>query len=61
MKDFWSKKDPGDKAIIVEIGLAVIAVVLLLVFREAMSAFITTLVTEMTNKISAILSGAAGA
>lgn len=38
-------KDEGGKEIIVEVGLAVIAVALLIVFRNA----ITTLVTNLIN------------
>jgi hypothetical protein len=50
------KKDNGDKAIVVEVGLAVIAVVLLVVFQGQMSTFLTTLVSDMTKEIGAILS-----
>ena len=48
-------KDNGDKAIVVEVGLAVIAVVLLLLFKNEMSTFLTTLVEGMTTKIQTIL------
>lgn len=55
------KKDRGDKAIVVEVGLAVIAVVLLVVFQKQMSDFITSLVQSMTTEIGKILStGMAG-
>lgn len=50
------KKDRGDKAIVVEVGLAVIAVVLLVIFQEEMSTFLTTLVADMTTEIGNILS-----
>ena len=50
------KKDGGDKAIVVEVGLAVIAVVLLVIFQEEMTDFITTLVGNMTTEIGNILS-----
>ena len=49
------KKDNGDKAIVVEVGLAVIAVVLLVVFQGQMSTFLTTLVGDMTKEIGSIL------
>ena len=49
------KKDNGDKAIVVEVGLAVIAVVLLVVFQGEMKEFIETLVGNMTTEIGNIL------
>lgn len=52
----FMKKDRGDKAIVVEVGLAVIAVVLLVVFQKQMSGFITSLVQSMTTEIGKILS-----
>ncbi len=55
-KNFLMKKDGGDKAIVVEVGLAVIAVVLLVIFQEQMTTFITTLVSNMTTEIGNILS-----
>ncbi|MBQ8816128.1 MAG: hypothetical protein IJZ84_02470 [Lachnospiraceae bacterium] len=59
MKKFFEKalmtKDNGDKAIVVEVGLAVIAVVLLVLFRSEMTEFITTLVDSMQSQISGIL------
>ncbi len=56
VKNMLMKKDNGDKAIVVEVGLAVIAVVLLVVFQGQMSTFLTTLVSDMTKEIGAILS-----
>ena len=55
-KNFLMKKDGGDKAIVVEVGLAVIAVVLLVIFQEEMTEFITTLVSNVTTEIGKILS-----
>ena len=59
IKNLWNKlfagKDAGDKAIVVEVGLAVIAVVLLVVFQGKMTTFVETLVTNMTTEISSIL------
>ncbi len=50
------QKDSGDKAIVVEVGLAVIAVVLLVFFRDAMEAFISDLVSSVTSKLNEYLS-----
>ena len=59
-KNMLMKKDNGDKAIVVEVGLAVIAVVLLVIFQGQMTTFLTTLVTNMTQEISGILSTGVG-
>lgn len=56
VKNFLMKKDQGDKAIVVEVGLAVIAVVLLVIFKTQMTTFLTTLVGDMTKEIGNILS-----
>ena len=65
IKNLWNKvfagKDAGDKAIVVEVGLAVIAVVLLVVFQGKMTTFVETLVQNMTTEISGILSAGMGA
>jgi len=64
IKNLWNKlfanKDAGDKAIVVEVGLAVIAVVLLVVFQGKMTTFVETLVGNMTTEISSILSSGVG-
>lgn len=60
VKNTFMKKDNGDKAIIVEVGLAVIAVVLLVLFQDQMTTFITTLVGDMTTEIGNILSSGVG-
>lgn len=64
MKNFVNnmlmKKDRGDKAIVVEVGLAVIAVVLLVIFQGQMTTFITTLVGNMTTEIGEILTTGVG-
>ena len=60
VKNMLTKKDRGDKAIVVEVGLAVIAVVLLVLFQGQMTNFINTLVTNMTAEISEILSAGVG-
>lgn len=59
-KNMLMKRDNGDKAIVVEVGLAVIAVVLLVIFQGQMTTFITTLVTNMTKEIGEILSTGVG-
>lgn len=59
MKQFlfrvFTKKDKGDKAIVVEVGLAVIAVVLLVIFKNEMKDFIETLIGNMQTEIGKIL------
>lgn len=49
---FLSKKELGGKEIIVEVGLAVIAVALLLVFRTEINELVTTLISAATTKIN---------
>lgn len=51
MKKLFQKKDNGGKEIIVEVGLAVIAVALLIIFRQAIASLTTTIVTEAQTKI----------
>lgn len=60
-KNLFMTKDNGDKAIVVEVGLAVIAVVLLVVFQGQMKTFIETLVSNMMTEISTILTTGVGA
>lgn len=60
-KNLFMAKDNGDKAIVVEVGLAVIAVVLLVVFQGQMKTFIETLVSNMMTEISTILTTGVGA
>ena len=60
-KNLVMAKDNGDKAIVVEVGLAVIAIVLLVVFQGQMETFIETLVGDMLTDIGAILSTGVGA
>lgn len=65
MKAFFNKvfmaKDNGDKAIVVEVGLAVIAVVLLVIFQGEMTEFVETLVGNMTTEVGKILTTGVGA
>ncbi len=58
----WLKTmDEGDKAIVVEVGLAVIAVVLPVVFRTAMTTLIEDVVSSMSTQIKNILTTGVGA
>ena len=47
-------KKRGSKELMIELGLAVVGVVLLIVFREQITNLITTLVAQVTSKIKAI-------
>ncbi len=49
--------DAGLDGILVTVGLCVIALLLCLVMKEAMTEFITTIVESMTQEAQAILSG----
>jgi len=44
-------RDEGGKEIIVEVGLAVVAVALLIIFRKAITSLVNTLIGEATNNI----------
>jgi hypothetical protein len=46
-----SKKDCGGKEIIVEIGLAVIGVALLIVYRNQIATLVKNLMANITSKI----------
>lgn len=61
LNNVFMAKDNGDKAIVVEVGLAVIAVVLLVIFQGEMKEFIESLVGNMTTEIGKILSTGVGA
>ncbi len=60
LKTWLKTTDPGDKAIVVEVGLAVIAVVLLVVFRSAMTTLIQDVVSSMSTQIKNILTTGVG-
>ncbi len=49
-------KDEGGKEIIVEVGLAVIAVALLLVFREAITTLVKNLINSAEQNINKLFS-----
>ncbi|MCD8325511.1 MAG: hypothetical protein LUC90_02165 [Lachnospiraceae bacterium] len=60
VKTWMLTADAGDKAIVVEVGLAVIAVVLLVVFRSAMTTLIEDVVASMSEQIKSILTSGVG-
>ena len=47
-------KDEGGKEIIIEVGLAVIGVALLIVFRSAITNLTQTLINEATENIRSL-------
>ena len=47
-------KDNGSKEVIIEIGMAVVAVALLIVFRSQISQLVASLMTKVTQVISQI-------
>lgn len=54
MKKLMSVKDCGGKEIIMEVGLAVIGVALLILFRSQVSTMVTTILSKATQKIEAL-------
>ena len=53
-KNLVMAKDNGDKAIVVEVGLAVIGVALLIVFRTAITNLVQSLIFEATSNIRSL-------
>jgi hypothetical protein len=51
-----TKKDCGGKEIISEIGLVVVAVTLLLIFRTQISGIITTIMANASTEINSLFS-----
>ena len=51
------KKEPGIDGILVTVGLCIIALLLCLVMKDSMTAFIQELITAMTNEAKEILTG----
>ena len=51
MKKLFLKKDYGDKEIMVEVGLAVVAVALLIIFRTAIAEITTHIISKAQIKI----------
>lgn len=56
MHDLTTKKENGDKAIIVELVFIAIAVALVLIFRTQIQTLITDFMTSVTTKINGALS-----
>ena len=51
-------KDEGGKEIIVEVGLAVIGVALLIIFKDAVTTLVTTLIDDAKTNIQKLFSSA---
>lgn len=51
------KKEPGIDGILVTVGLCIIALLLCVVMKDSLTAFIQTIVGAMTNQAQQILSG----
>ena len=51
MKNLFAVKDNGGKEVIVECGLAIIAVALLIVFRSAIGNLVKEVMNKCTNAI----------
>lgn len=54
------KKEPGIDGILVTVGLCIIALLLCVVMKESIAAFINTIVTALTNEAQKILTGVSG-
>ena len=57
MQNMLSVKDNGGKEIIVELGLAAIAVALLILFRNEIKTLVTTIMSKATSQITNLFSG----
>lgn len=57
VREKCSTRKKGDKAILMELGIVLVAVVLLIVFRDAIKPVITDLVTTAQTKIKAVFGG----
>ena len=51
------KKEPGIDGILVTVGLCIIALLLCVVMKDSLEAFIQTIVTAMTTEAQKILTG----
>ncbi len=56
VKTALTKKSLGIDGILVTVGLCIIALVLIVVMKDQLAEYITTLVSSMTNKSQNILS-----
>lgn len=59
VKEKASKKEKGIDGILVTVGLCIIALLLCVVMKDSLTAFIRTLVEAMTQKAQQILTGVA--
>lgn len=57
IKNKAMKKEPGIDGILVTVGLCIIALLLCVVMKDSLTAFIRTLVDAMTTKAQQILTG----
>lgn len=54
------EKEPGIDGILVTVGLCIIALLLCVVMKDSLKAFIETLVSAMTTEAQKILTGVSG-
>lgn len=59
LRDKALKKEQGIDGILVTVGLCIIALLLCVVMKDSLTAFIRTLVDAMTQKAQQILTGVA--
>lgn len=59
VKEKALKKEPGIDGILVTVGLCIIALLLCVVMKDSLTAFIQTIVTAMTQQAQQILDGTA--
>lgn len=52
---FLNKKKEGINGIVIEVGLLVVGVVLLVVFKDQIGDFIKNLISSVTNKLNGML------
>lgn len=57
MQNMLAVKDNGGKEIIVEVGLAAIAVALLILFRNEIQKLVVAIMTTATSKIQSLFNG----
>ena len=55
------EKEKGIDGILVTVGLCIIALLLCVVMKDSLAAFVTTIVQELTKEAKTILSGVSGA
>jgi uncharacterized alkaline shock family protein YloU len=52
IKNLTLKKKDGGKEILIELGLAIVGVVLLIMYKQQISTFLTTITTRITTEIT---------